>query len=830
MSNTNGALDKDWIDNQINKFIAIQERYEKYAEILQALLQKIAKKYDPLAIVQTRPKSTASFAEKIVRKWPRYHDPVNQLTDLCGGRVITHTQSQVKDISKFIEENFIIDWDNSIDVQQRLKPTEFGYRSVHYIIQIKPDIFLTEDIEEETLNDVLGLNAEIQIRTILEHAWADLYHQWGFKNEFEIPKKLQREMAGLSARLEAADNSFSGVLEELKNYYTSYGSYMNSEQIIKEIEKIEITLQYDPENLVLVRQLGKLVVALEDWTKAITVLSKFEKCSDPNIIRDLGISLCKKYKKDPKSAEFIKGQELLLKVGSPPYNDSDALASLGGTWKGIDNEKANEYYKKAYELDPTDAYPLGNYLESEIVKEKNLSTTALIKPIINKAIQRCKACIDVRVNIPWAYYDIGKLKLFLGDPYNSFSAYAKAIDLSTAEFMIETSLNSLKRMEVIKDLLKGYHWIVNLLWLGLAVKYENDTAKKEINKKALSKTINGKSPIIILVGGSASSDKQKMDSYGQLLFKAFDGYSGTIVSGGTTTGISRIAGDLKARYSDSIYTVGYVPKKISIKVDENQKRYNEICKTNGEHFSPLEATQYWLDIISSSIRAEQVKLLVIDGGKISVAECKLALTFGAKVGIIEGSGGETSKLFSDTDWNMSNNLIQLPKDAAIIKSFINSGNSEMDENLREIIAKDIHEQYRETKMKKPEISEPSLAKWKNLQENLKESNLNQADQIYEKLNRVGCGVRKIIEREIALMKFSESEIELMAELEHARWVVERLSDGWKPASEKNVAKKLSPYLVSWEFLSEEIKDYDRNTVKKIPEYLAKVGIEVYRLT
>jgi len=80
------------------------------------------------------------------------------------------------------------------------------------------------------------------------------------------------------------------------------------------------------------------------------------------------------------------------------------------------------------------------------------------------------------------------------------------------------------------------------------------------------------------------------------------------------------------------------------------------------------------------------------------------------------------------------------------------------------------------------------------------------------------------------MKFSKSEIEMMAELEHARWVVERLTDGWKPAGEKNVMKKLSPYLVSWEFLTDEIKDYDRDTVLKIPEYLAKVGIEVYRIS
>jgi len=122
MTNTNGNIDKIWVDNQIKKYKTIFPRYEKYSGTLQTLLQKIAKKQDTSAIVQTRPKSIASFGEKIVRKWPKYHDPLNELTDLCGGRIITHTQRQVKNISKFIEDHFIIDWENSVDIQQKLKP------------------------------------------------------------------------------------------------------------------------------------------------------------------------------------------------------------------------------------------------------------------------------------------------------------------------------------------------------------------------------------------------------------------------------------------------------------------------------------------------------------------------------------------------------------------------------------------------------------------------------------------------------------------------------------------------------------------------------------
>jgi hypothetical protein len=78
------------------------------------------------------------------------------------------------------------------------------------------------------------------------------------------------------------------------------------------------------------------------------------------------------------------------------------------------------------------------------------------------------------------------------------------------------------------------------------------------------------------------------------------------------------------------------------------------------------------------------------------------------------------------------------------------------------------------------------------------------------------------------MTFTEKEIEVMAEMEHARWNVERLLAGWKLAEKRDISKKLSPYLVSWRELPEDAKKWDRETVRKIPEFLAKVSLEIRR--
>ena len=187
----------EWSCDQIEQYRELHPRYQQYAKTLRDVLEQAARQLAPLAIVQTRPKAIASFAEKIQRKWPRdRNDPVNQFTDLCGGRVITFTQPEVKAVCDFILQHFEIDWENSVDVSQRLKPTEFGYRSVHYIVQFKPGVFPTEHVAVTVPAEVYGLKAEIQVRTLLEHAWAGFGHDRVYKSAFAVPAEVAARAGG----------------------------------------------------------------------------------------------------------------------------------------------------------------------------------------------------------------------------------------------------------------------------------------------------------------------------------------------------------------------------------------------------------------------------------------------------------------------------------------------------------------------------------------------------------------------------------------------------------------------------------------------------------
>jgi hypothetical protein len=122
-----------------------------------------------------------------------------------------------------------------------------------------------------------------------------------------------------------------------------------------------------------------------------------------------------------------------------------------------------------------------------------------------------------------------------------------------------------------------------------------------------------------------------------------------------------------------------------------------------------------------------------------------------------------------------------------------------------------------------------MVEWDNLPVYLKESNCQQADDIFGKLQRIGCSIHKVTDRHIKRIRFTRREIEMMAEMEHERWNAERLKDGWKLGKIKDVAKKISPYLLGWTELPEEVKEWDREAVRMIPELLAGIGLEVRRV-
>ena len=161
--------------------------------------------------IESRVKSTESFGKKAARD--KYSDPVNQITDLTGIRIITLFEKEIHQISDIIKELFKIDYARSEDKSDLLDADKMGYKSIHYIAELSQ-----KKIRETRLQNFAGLKFEIQIRSILQHAWAEIEHDRNYKFQGHLPKHLQRRFYALAGMLEIADREFNTLSEEVEKY------------------------------------------------------------------------------------------------------------------------------------------------------------------------------------------------------------------------------------------------------------------------------------------------------------------------------------------------------------------------------------------------------------------------------------------------------------------------------------------------------------------------------------------------------------------------------------------------------------------------------------
>lgn len=197
-----------WYEKQRNKYLRLT------AEIEVILRESLNEKDIIYHSIESRVKTVDSFREKAGRK--KYSDPINEITDLTGIRIITLFEKEIHQISDIIKELFEIDYEKSEDKSDLLDADKMGYKSIHYIAELSRN-----KISETELESYEGLKFEIQIRSILQHAWAEIEHDRNYKFKGELPKHLQRRFYALAGMLEIADREFNTLSEEVEKFRRS---------------------------------------------------------------------------------------------------------------------------------------------------------------------------------------------------------------------------------------------------------------------------------------------------------------------------------------------------------------------------------------------------------------------------------------------------------------------------------------------------------------------------------------------------------------------------------------------------------------------------------
>ncbi len=182
-----------------------RENLPRFREVEAEVLGKLKKTFSEIGLlvagIESRVKAEDSLAGKLELKGAKYKT-LADITDIIGMRVITFYIDDVDKVASAVERLFEVDWENSVDKRKIHEIDSFGYLSLHYICSVPG----------------FPYRFEMQMRTVLQHAWANLNHDTGYKSGVEVPRDYLRNLSRLAGMLELADEQFSRIRTELTDY------------------------------------------------------------------------------------------------------------------------------------------------------------------------------------------------------------------------------------------------------------------------------------------------------------------------------------------------------------------------------------------------------------------------------------------------------------------------------------------------------------------------------------------------------------------------------------------------------------------------------------
>jgi ppGpp synthetase/RelA/SpoT-type nucleotidyltranferase len=179
----------------------------------------------PIHITIARPKPPASLRSKCRRK--KYKNPALQITDILAVRVITYFKDDVDGVSERLRNVLDVSETKSRDTRKELAENQFGYRSMHLVARLRRT--------EASARSALGRQwFEVQIRSILDHAWSEIEHEIIYKSGIRYPESVRRRFKALAASLEVLEDAFAALKTErnslLKKYTAEYAANLGMDQ------------------------------------------------------------------------------------------------------------------------------------------------------------------------------------------------------------------------------------------------------------------------------------------------------------------------------------------------------------------------------------------------------------------------------------------------------------------------------------------------------------------------------------------------------------------------------------------------------------------------
>lgn len=222
----------------IEQYRKVRHLYEEFTGVLRNILtEAFSTNRIKIHSIEARAKAIDSFGKKASEQSlqepnrPRYLHPLSEITDLAGVRVITFFPRTLDIVDKIIRSEFNV-IEMSDKTQILIKEEKFGYGSIHYLVRLQKK--RTALLEYSSFDNLIG---ELQVRTILQHAWAEIEQDIQYKSIDTTPANIHRRFMSLAGMLEIADREFQAIQDEDERLR------IEARQSVREgkLEKVEIT-------------------------------------------------------------------------------------------------------------------------------------------------------------------------------------------------------------------------------------------------------------------------------------------------------------------------------------------------------------------------------------------------------------------------------------------------------------------------------------------------------------------------------------------------------------------------------------------------------------
>ncbi|TVR92739.1 MAG: tetratricopeptide repeat protein [Spirochaetaceae bacterium] len=182
----------------------------KYESMLEEFRRDMSTRFRRLEIdpaIKVRVKSFESYYKKLMARARSLGPDAEsvEISDFLGVRVVCPFLEDLRVIEQQLRSAYRV-----VEVERKgaeYSVREFGYSSIHYLIQIPMEMWQRAGFDEVQI-------CEVQVRTILQDAWAEVEHELIYKNEFSpFDEPLRRKLAALNANLSLSDIIFQEIRE-----------------------------------------------------------------------------------------------------------------------------------------------------------------------------------------------------------------------------------------------------------------------------------------------------------------------------------------------------------------------------------------------------------------------------------------------------------------------------------------------------------------------------------------------------------------------------------------------------------------------------------------